>query len=120
MKIKFYAVLIALLMTQCRSDNKGKLTMTNDELVKVMIELYTAKGILSLSPSKNKDSVTQACYSRISKNLGKPMSEIESNINALIAQPDTLVALQGRALDSMRQWQTQKLNIVRDTTVVTK
>ncbi len=107
-KILFF---VTMTIVSCQiSTSKPKLTMTNDQLVEAMIELYTAKAAANLSNVEYRDSLMDLYYVQIAKKMGKPVQEIESNFNELLKVPDSLVMIQNRAMDTIREWQNLRLS----------
>jgi tRNA A22 N-methylase len=115
-----YGILLVGLMSCRFSSSKPDLTMSNDELVDAMIDIYTARASADLSPLEMRDSMMTGYFATIAKNQGKPIEEIIKNFEELMKAPDTLVLIQNRAMDSLRQWQTEKLIGKIDTTIVKK
>ena len=91
----------------CRQDRKAgpQTTLSRDQLVKAIVELYTVNAALKISDLSLRDSMSSVYYNQVSKILGQPAEVIREDFRILSAYPDTLMLLQSKALDTLRELQ---------------
>ncbi len=110
----FYTLLlcsIIWILSSCQTNTKNqKLIMTDDEIVNAMVQMYTANAAWNLNDISYQDSTREKYYTDISKLLGRPISEIKTDFETLLLMPDSLLVLQSRALDTLRQMQENSFN----------
>ena len=88
-----------------------KLTMTDDEIVHAMVQMYTANAAWNLNDISYQDSTKEKYYEDVAKIVGRPMSDIKTDFETLLQMPDSLLVLQGRALDTLRKMQENSFKI---------
>jgi hypothetical protein len=104
MQNKKFIMLIVIIFISCQSDSKNAntLTLTNDELVQAMVEMYAVNAALNTNDASFRDSTSQIYYNKVADITGKPYSVIKSDFEKLLLMPDTLLLIQSRALDTLR------------------
>lgn len=102
----FFLVFL-LLVCGCRHEKKTvpQTTLTHDEIVKAIVELYTVNAALDINDAAFRDSTASVYFTQVSKILGRPAEVIREDFRILSAYPDTLMALQSKALDTLRELQ---------------
>jgi hypothetical protein len=89
----------------------GKLSMTDDEIVHAMVQMYTANAAWNLNDISYQDSTKDKYYEDVAKIVGRPISDIKTDFETLLQMPDSLLVLQGRALDTLRKMQENSFKI---------
>ncbi|MBK9733509.1 MAG: hypothetical protein IPO92_00510 [Saprospiraceae bacterium] len=96
----------------CGKKNKSSLlNMTNDELVKAMVDMYCVNAALNISDTQSRDSIKQIYYAQLNQITGKSIEDIRTDFDKLLLMPDTLVMLQNRALDTLRLMQDRSMTM---------
>jgi len=100
--------LVAIMIAGCDiNPNKGELTMDSSEIVHALVQIATVKGILEVSDVSAHDSLFSHYKNEIERLTNKDYDEIIRNLNLLEKMPDSLSAMQTRALDTLRQLQNK-------------
>ncbi|MBK9255244.1 MAG: hypothetical protein IPM42_07145 [Saprospiraceae bacterium] len=107
MRIKI-AVLF-LILVACKKDNTPKLTIPEDKLVMMMVDMYTIKATVQMNHESYKDSTRSAYYSQMEKIYNFPVSEIKKNFEELAKNQDSMMIIQNRAMDTIRVLQERNL-----------
>jgi hypothetical protein len=97
-------VLFLLLATSCKKKIKDLpvLTLSNDQIVKAMVEIYSVKAAVDVNQLDLRDSVHQVYFKQAATIIGQPMEVIQADFEKLLLMPDSLIFLQNRALDTLR------------------
>lgn len=102
----FKLLLVMLFVSNFSCNNKStvvpELTLTNDQIVQVLVDIYCAKAAVELNDLNVRDSVHRLYFKQVSESIGQPMEVIETDFEKLRLMPDTLILLQNRALDTLR------------------
>ncbi len=108
-KSRFFIILLSsviLIFPSCQSKiQQQKLIMTDDEIVRAMVQMYTANAAWNLNDISYQDSTREKYYGDVAKLLRRPVTEIKTDFETLLLMPDSLLVLQGRALDTLRRMQ---------------
>jgi len=96
-------------LPSCIEKNKvTQLSLSNDELVHAMVEMYTLQASLNLNDIDYRDSMANIYYSKVAENTGRSAEFIRNEFEKLVLMPDTLVMIQSRALDTLRYLQDNR------------
>lgn len=97
-------IVFYLILSSCTSIGKNELNLvlTNDELVRALVDMYTLNAALNINDASFRDSTSTIYYKKVAENLGVSSEIIKSDIEKLRAMPDSLLMIQGRALDTLR------------------
>lgn len=118
-KLGFYAIIfisLIFLTIACKSKKSNTtLIMSADEIVYSMVQMYTANAAWNLNDISYQDSTREKYYADVAKITGRPVADIKSDFETLLLMPDSLLVLQGMALDTLRKMQEN--SFTRGTTV---
>ena len=105
-KFVLYAFML-LWLASCKSKaiEKPVTTLSRDELVRAIVEMYTVNAALNINDISYRDSTYEVYLQQVSKILDKPADVIREDFRILVNHPDTLMALQSAALDTLREMQ---------------
>lgn len=90
------------LFVSCGYKKNNELVLTNDELVHAMVQLYSINAALELNDASLRDTMSGVYFKKVSELTGHPTEIIKNDFDKLIQMPDTLLMIQGRALDTLR------------------
>lgn len=98
------SILIFLIPFSCGYSKKKepKLALSTDELVHAMVEMYTINAAININDISFRDSTASVYYKKVSENMGISTEIIRSDFEKLMKMPDSLILIQGRALDTLR------------------
>ena len=105
-------LLVFSLFSSCTSDKKKYpvLSMSADEIVHAMVEMYTINAAVNINDVVFRDSTSAMYYEQLSKISGISVSVIREDFEKLLQMPDSLLVLQNRALDTLRAIQDKTIN----------
>lgn len=86
-----------------------ELSMTDDQIISAMVNMYAANATLNINDPSFRDSTSEIYYKQVSNIAGLPIEVIRSDFEKLLMIPDTLLILQNRALDTLRMLQEKQL-----------
>ncbi|MEY3422462.1 MAG: hypothetical protein RIR48_2779 [Bacteroidota bacterium] len=98
----FSFIVIFLMLSSCRSKNRNDLVLTNDQLVHAMVEMYTINAALEINDATFRDSMSIVYFNKISEITGHSPEVIRKDFDKLVQMPDSLLMIQGRAMDTLR------------------
>lgn len=104
-RLLYFVILLLLVACKSKTEDKPVTTLSRDELVRAIVEMYTVNAALDINDVSYRDSTYQVYYSQVSRILGKPADIIREDFRILTNYPDTLMALQSAALDTLREMQ---------------
>jgi hypothetical protein len=109
--MKAYLILFFFILSGCanKKTNDSSLEMTKEELVSALIQLYTVNAAININDVDLRDSTSQVYFKQMESIVGKPMDVIRSDIEKLRTMPDSLLVIQGIALDTLRAIQERQL-----------
>lgn len=101
-----------LFLFSCSKKQKDlpELSMTPDEIVNILVDLYTINAAVNLNDVVYRDSTSEKYYNQLAEISGKPVQSIKSDFEKLLLMPDSLMVLQNRALDTLRTLQDKAMN----------
>jgi hypothetical protein len=99
---KACVIWLLLIIIGCGKGHSPKLILTNDELVKAMVELYTINAALEIDDLTLRDSLSAVYLRKVADITGHSPEIIRNDFDKLILMPDSLLMIQGRALDTLR------------------
>jgi len=105
-------LLFVLLICSCKTGGKQypKLSMSADEIVHSMVEIYTINAAMNINDLSFRDSATGVYYNQLSKISGKSIAAIREDFEKLLLMPDSMLVLQNRALDTLRAMQYRTIS----------
>jgi signal recognition particle receptor subunit beta len=108
---KAYLILFFFILSGCanKKTNDLSLEMTKEELVSALIQLYTVNAAININDVDLRDSTSQVYFKQMESIMGKPMDVIRSDIEKLRKMPDSLLVIQGIALDTLRAIQERQI-----------
>ena len=98
----FNVVVILSLILSCDYKKKNDLVLTNDQLVHAMVEMYTVNAALEINDASFRDSMSIIYFKKISEITGHSSEVIRKDFDKLVQMPDSLLMIQGRAMDTLR------------------
>lgn len=103
----YYIFIFLLFLFSCGEKQKksAKLSMSSDEMVDLLIDMYCINAAININDFTYRDSTTQVYYAQLSEISGKSMDDIKSEFEKLLLMEDSLAVFQNRALDTLRSWQ---------------
>jgi len=104
--IKYIWVLC--LFIACNKTEKPKLTLSEEKIVNLLVDLYIIKSTIATNHPDYQDSTRLIYFEQLSNIHGISISEIKLNLEELTKDPDSLMILQNRALDTFRIYQEQQ------------
>ena len=93
--------LFLLLLTSCKEKNVS-LPMEKEKLVRLIEDIYVAEAMAEIADLSVRDSVRSVYMTQVAGNNGMTTDEIRDVMRRLTAMPDSLHAIQGIVLDSLR------------------
>ncbi len=111
--LKFGVILsFFVLICSCKNGEKQypQLSMSADEIVHCMVEMYTVNAAININDFSFRDSTTLVYYEQLSKISGKSVATIKQDFEKLLLMPDSMMVLQNRALDTLRAIQDRTIN----------
>lgn len=109
MKLCCFVFIFFLLSCANISTQSADLQLSDDELVSALVHLYTAQSAININDVNFRDSTSKVYFQQVEKMIGKPMSVIQADFEKLKEMPDSLLVLQGRALDTLRVLQENQI-----------
>ena len=104
-----YIMCLLSLLPSCIDNNKvDQLSLSNDELVHALVEIYTLQAAQNLNDLVYRDSMANIYYAIVAQNIGRPVELIRKDFEKLVNMPDSMVVLQSRALDTLRHLQDSR------------
>jgi len=105
--IKLSLLFICCLIFACKTGEKKypALTMSQDEIVQAMVEMYTINAAININDVSLRDSTSAVYYDQLSAITGKSVNTIREDFEKLLLMPDSMLVLQNRALDTLRAMQ---------------
>ncbi|MBK8346489.1 MAG: hypothetical protein IPL08_02305 [Saprospiraceae bacterium] len=88
-----------------KKQNYPVLQLTPDELVKVMVNMYSINSAIQMNDLSFRDSTGRVYFEQLATMTGKPLDVIKSDFDKLLKMPDSLLVIQNRALDTLRSMQ---------------
>ena len=102
-KSLFYILIVLVVFSYLDCVNKeSKLSLTNDQLVHAMVEMYTINSAFNINDPSFRDSTSIIYYKKVYENTGLSPQLIREDFEKLMKMPDSLLMIQGRALDTLR------------------
>ena len=93
--------ILILVLISCHQ-KKYEMVLTNDELVHAMVEMYTINAALDINDPSLKDSMSSVYFIKVAELTGHSPELVKNDFDNLILMPDSLLMIQGRALDTLR------------------
>lgn len=88
-------------VTSCK-EKKVTLPMEKEKLVRLIEDIYVAEAMAEIADLSVRDSVRSVYMTQVANNHAMNTDEIRDVMRRLTAMPDSLYAIQGIVLDSLR------------------
>jgi hypothetical protein len=86
---KACVIWLLLIIIGCGKGHSPKLILTNDELVKAMVELYTINAALEIDDLTLRDSLSAVYLRKVADITGHSPEIIRNDFDKLILMPDS-------------------------------
>lgn len=100
-RIKFYIILIVVLVGGCAREEVVPLPLPKDKLVDVLIDVHLAEAMLDKLPSLDQDTVGKVYYQMIFREHEINRADFDESMNILREDPERLNLLYEEILDTL-------------------